>query len=118
MQSTLPHVLVTVVPHWVPHLGRSQQSPFTHCAPDAHVYALDPQVLVAVPQNVGVGRGGRAQHVPAPAAPVVVHPKPLPQEVAEHVFEPQVLVTVVLHAAPSPPQVGSTQHVPGVLGSG
>jgi len=49
---------------------------------------------------------------------VVVHAKPLPQEVAEQVRVPQALLTGVLHAAPSPPHFGKVQQVPGMVLSG
>lgn len=78
----------------------------------------DPQALVATPQKSGVGRVGRAQQVPAPAPPEVVHARPLPQEVDEHVRDPQALDMVVLQPTPSPPQVGSAQQVPAWGGLG
>jgi hypothetical protein len=117
-QSTLPHVLVSVVPHAVPQAGRLQHAPFTHVPPALQVKVAEPHAFVTVPQKFGSGRVGNGQHVPAPPEPVVVHPKPLPHEVSEQVFEPQALVTIVLQAAPLPPHVGSTQHAPGVFGSG
>ena len=45
--------------------------------------------------------------MPAPAEPDVVQPKPLPHEVGEQVRDPHEFETVVLHAVPSPPHVGS-----------
>ena len=50
--------------------------------------------------------------------PAVEQAKPVPHEVAEQSRDPHELLTVVLHAAPLPPHVGSAQHAPGVFGSG
>jgi hypothetical protein len=118
LQATVPHPLLTEVPHLLSHLGRSQQSPLTHDWLLEQVKVLVPQPLVVGPQNVGVGRVGRTQQVPAPAAPDVEQPLPLPQDVELHTRDPQPLVIVVLQAVPTPPHVGSTQHAPGLVLSG
>jgi hypothetical protein len=77
-----------------------------------------PQEFVTVPQKSVLGLSGRAQQVPGPALPVVLHAKPPPHDVDEQAREPHEFVTVVLHAAPLPPQVGNAQQVPGLVLSG
>jgi hypothetical protein len=117
-QVTLPQALASVVSHCEPHFGSSQHCSFTQVDPAAQANVRAPQALVSVPQYVGFGRAGSAQQVPGPPLPVVVHPKPLPHEVAEQVRAPQELLTCVLHAAPSPPHAGNVQQVPGMVLSG
>jgi hypothetical protein len=118
LQSTLPQELFTVVPQAPLHVGSWQQSLFTHVEPDAQLNVCEPQEFVTVPQYVGLGLVGSAQQMPGSVVPAVEHAKPAPHVVAEQSREPQELLTVVLHCAPSPPHVGSAQQVPGVFGSG
>jgi hypothetical protein len=111
--ATEPHALLKVVLHWLAQLGSAQHCPPTQLEPPPHPNVREPQVLLNVPQNVGLGRAGSSQHVPAPPS-ALPHESPLPQELALQVRSPQLLLSVVLHAAPSPPQVGKVQHAPTV----
>ena len=117
-QFTVPQPLDMLVPHAVPHFGSAQQAPFTHVEPEGHVNVRAPQEFVAVPQKSAVGLSGSAQQAPGPALPEVLQASPLPHEVDEQVLVPQLLFTSVLHAAPTPPQVGSVQQEPGTVVSG
>ena len=108
LQSTEPHVLVTVLPHELPHVGSAQQvlpAPLQALPPPQSVpHALEPQAFVSVMPHWPL-QTGRAQHVLLATSQDL----PLPQDVLGQVREPQALVSVVLQA---PLQTGRSQHMP------
>jgi hypothetical protein len=112
-QTTLPQAFVSVLPHCPAQFGKSQQALSMHTDAAPQPNRRVPQELVTSPQKSALGRDGKLQHLPGPSLPELEHVSPLPQELAEQFREPQALLRVVLHGAPSPPHVGSSQQLPG-----
>lgn len=108
LQSTEPQVLVTVLPHELPHVGSVQHvlpAPVQDLPlPQSVPHTFEPQLLVSVTPHCPL-HTGNAQQVLV----VVSHDLPLPQEVVEHVREPQLFVKVTLHC---PLHAGRSQHTP------
>jgi hypothetical protein len=50
LQSTVPQELLTLVPHWLLHVGRVQQWLSTQVVPPPQLNVREPQEFVTVPQ--------------------------------------------------------------------